>query len=171
MQQNDYTQGNENAIACPQSEISVLQKQQRLLRQNISSIAYRVGIVLTSYLHYLYLFKYFATDCFFRCVKWNESSFFYLTGEHRMQFWKCVYLTWPCRCRIWPGSSGCGKSLYILIHTPSYYVYLVDTERYWWMHGISLLACSLDTSVKIRRSRGVWGGGGEVGEREGGRSF
>ena len=51
MQQNDYTQGNENAIACPQSGISVLQKQQRLLRQNISSIAYRVGIVLTPYLH------------------------------------------------------------------------------------------------------------------------
>lgn len=97
--------------------------------------------------------------------------FFYLTGEHRMQFWKCVYLTWPCRCRIWPGSSGCGKSLYILIHTPSYYVYLVDTERYWWMHGISLLACSLDTSVQIRRSRRVWGGGGggRWSWREGGR--
>ena len=65
---------------------------------------------------------------------------FNLTGEHRMQFWKCGYLTWPCCCRIWPGSSGCGKSVYILIHTPSCYVYLVGTERYWWMHGISLLA-------------------------------
>lgn len=75
MQQNDYTPGNQNTIACPQSETSVLQKQQRLIRQNISSIAYRVGIVLTSYLHYLYLFQYFATDCFFRCVKWNESFF------------------------------------------------------------------------------------------------
>lgn len=68
MQQNDYTPGNQNAIACPQSETSVLQKQQRLIRQNISSIACRVGIVLTSYLHYLYLFQYFGTDCFFSDV-------------------------------------------------------------------------------------------------------
>ena len=172
MQQNDYTPGNQNAIACPQSETSVLQKQQRLIRQNISSIAYRVGIVLTSYLHYLYLFKYFATDCFFRCVKWNESVFFYLTGEHRMQFWKCGYLTWPCCCRIWPGSSGCGKSVYILIHTPSCYVYLVGTERYWWMHGISFLAWSLDTRVSRSGARGVyWGGEGELERGREGEAF
>lgn len=81
-----------------------------------------------------------------------------------MQFWKCSYLTWPCCCRIWPGSPGCGKSLYILIHAPSCYVYLVGTERYWWMQGISLLAWSL-ASVKIRHSR--WGSGGW--EREAGR--
>lgn len=96
---------------------------------------------------------------------------FNLTGEHRMQFWKCGYLTWPCCCRIWPGSSGCGKSVYILIHTPSCYVYLVGTERYWWMHGISFLAWSLDTRVSRSGARVGYGGRGSwrEGGREGGR--
>ena len=77
-----------------------------------------------------------------------------------MQFWKCGYLTWPCCCRIWPGSPGCGKSVYILIHTPSCYVYRVGNERYRWMHGISLLAWSLDTRLSRSGARGEGGGGG-----------
>lgn len=104
---------------------------------------------------------------FFQMCKVKWKVFFNLTGEHRMQFWKCGYLTWPCCCRIWPGSSGCGKSVYILIHTPSCYVYLVGTERYWWMHGISFLAWSLDTRVSRSGARVGYGGRGSW--REGGR--
>ena len=91
-------------------------KQQRLIMQSISSIAYQVGFDWTSYLHCSYLFKYFATDCFFQmCKVKRKLFFFYLTGKHRMQFWKCSYLTWPRCCRIWPGSPGCGKSVVVVV--------------------------------------------------------